>query len=145
MKGKHAQKNFGLAPSAITPTPLSLKTPGGGPHTRTGPGRPPPPWLGQGLGVTQQCTNDNTSSSQQTHRRNSISDLLTKFAKWKMTGETPPPLTMQGRGLCKGGGTPNGETQKFKAPSLEGRRLQEGTCAGVSIGHDENHGEPECK
>ena len=45
MKGKHAQKNFG-AIGAMAPTPLSLKTRGGGggwgvSHTRTGPGRPP--------------------------------------------------------------------------------------------------------
>ena len=45
MKGKHAQKNFG-AVGAMTPTPLSLKTWGGGGegwgvlHTRTA---PPPP------------------------------------------------------------------------------------------------------
>ena len=42
MKGKHAQKNFG-AVGAMAPTPLSLKTQGGGGvlHTRTGPGRTP--------------------------------------------------------------------------------------------------------
>ena len=49
MKGKQAQKNFG-AVGARAQTPLSLKKkpPGGGggwrgSHTRTGPGRPPPP------------------------------------------------------------------------------------------------------
>ena len=49
---------------------------------------------------------DNTTlSSQHTHRRSSISDLLSKFAKWKVTVPSPPPpLTMQGRLLCKGGG-----------------------------------------
>ena len=45
MKGKHAKKNFG-AVGAMAPTPLSLKTLGGGggwgvSHTRTGPSRPP--------------------------------------------------------------------------------------------------------
>ena len=45
MKGKHAQKKFG-AIGTMAPTPLSLKTLGGGggwgvSHTRTGPGRPP--------------------------------------------------------------------------------------------------------
>ena len=41
MKEKHAQKNFG-AVGAMAPTPVSLKTRGGGGvlHTRTGPGRP---------------------------------------------------------------------------------------------------------
>ena len=51
MNGKHAQKNFG-AVGAMAPTPLSLKTLGGGggwgvSHTRTGPGRPPP-WAPRG-------------------------------------------------------------------------------------------------
>ena len=45
MKGKHAQKNFN-AVGAMAPTPLALKTRGGGggwgvSHTRTGPSRPP--------------------------------------------------------------------------------------------------------
>ena len=49
MKGKYAQKNFS-AVGAMALTPLSLKTAGGRgdwgvSHTRTGPGRPPPPCI----------------------------------------------------------------------------------------------------
>ena len=52
---------------------------------------------------TQQCTNNTTLSSQQTHRRSSISDLLSKFAKWKMTVPSHPHLLCKGAYYAKGG------------------------------------------
>ena len=38
---------------------------------------------------TQQCTNNTTLSSRQTHRRNSVSDLLSKYAEQKVTVSSP--------------------------------------------------------
>ena len=53
----------------------------------------------QEIYCTQHCTNNSTSSNQQTHRRTtSISNLLRKIGKWKVTvpPPPPPPLTRQG-------------------------------------------------
>ena len=59
MKGKHAQKNFG-AVGAMAPTPLSLKTPGGGGGVaykdRAWP--PPPPVAGLLGGAASCCIAD---------------------------------------------------------------------------------------
>ena len=60
----------------------------------------------QEIRSTQQCTNNSTLSNQQTHSRTSISNLLRKCGKWKVTFPRPTAywtraLTGQGEG---GGG-----------------------------------------
>ena len=46
------------------------------------------------------CTNNTTLCSQQTHRRSSISDLLSKFAKRKVPVLPLPPPRLLCRGDC---------------------------------------------
>ena len=45
----------------------------------------------QEIGITPQCPNN--TASQQTHRRSSVSDLLSEFAKQKVAIPSPPPPT----------------------------------------------------
>ena len=51
---------------------------------------------------TQQCTNNDTLSNQQTHRRSLIVNLLSKFGKRKLEGSLAALLLFKGGYYLRG-------------------------------------------
>ena len=73
---------------------------------------------------TQQCTNNTTLSSQQMHRRSSVSDLLSKYAKQKVTVPSPPCLLCKGDYYARGGGVAELSASRWGNPFLEAHHFE---------------------
>ena len=58
-------------------------------------------WM-QEILSTQQCTNNTTLSNQQTHKRSSTFNLLSKFGKLKVMVPSPPQLLIKGGYYSRG-------------------------------------------